>query len=75
MAQSARLPISLDQHHHSIPQLEAKDIFACNPAEVVDIALSHLQNAGTQLIEWRALLQRRMNVPRCVNVYLPTFFF
>ena len=48
-----------------------EDILHRRPAEVVDIALSNLQpETGIKLIEWRALLRKRMNVPVCVNVYL-----
>lgn len=50
--QSVRIPTILDNH----------------PAEVVDIVLHALQSAGFQLIEWRALLYRRMKVPILVKV-------
>ena len=40
-----------------------KDVFESSPEELVDIALSRLQAAGIQLIEWMALLYRRMDVP------------
>jgi hypothetical protein len=40
-----------------------KDVFEHSPEELVDIALSELQAAGIQLIEWRALVNRRMDVP------------
>ena len=49
---SVRIPTILDNH----------------PAEVVDMALYALQSAGFQLIEWRALLYRRMKVPILVKV-------
>jgi hypothetical protein len=45
-----------------------KNVFDLPPAELVDLALSRLQNAGVKLIEWRALLYRRMNVPVIVKV-------
>ena len=64
------------QHRHSTPSLPSKEnILHCEPAEIVDIALSMLalQNAGIELIEWGVLLQRRMSVPVCVNVYFSTF--
>jgi hypothetical protein len=63
------------QYLHSTPLLpsEAKDILHGEPAEVVDIALSALRDAGIELIEWGALLQRRMSVPVFINVYFPTF--
>lgn len=50
--QSVRIPTILDNH----------------PAEVVDMALHALQSAGFQLIEWRALLYRRMKVPILIKV-------
>ena len=50
--QSVRIPTILDNH----------------PAEVVDIALHALQSGGFQLIEWRALLYRRMKVPILIKV-------
>ncbi|KAJ2928188.1 hypothetical protein H1R20_g8904, partial [Candolleomyces eurysporus] len=40
-----------------------KDLFDRQPAELVDVAISRLQAAGVELIEWRALLYRRMSVP------------
>jgi hypothetical protein len=36
--------------------------------EIVDVALSRLQSACIQLVEWRALLFARMNVPVVVRV-------
>ena len=39
------------------------DILRREPAEVVDMALGKLQTAGIVLLEWLALLYRRMNVP------------
>ncbi|KAL4250063.1 hypothetical protein ABKN59_004914 [Abortiporus biennis] len=42
-------------------------VSTCEPAEVVDRALHALQQAGVQLIEWRALLYKRMNVPVIVK--------
>ena len=50
--QSVRIPTILDNHS----------------SEVVDMALHALQSAGFQLIEWRALLYRRMKVPILVKV-------
>ncbi|KDR77351.1 hypothetical protein GALMADRAFT_139336 [Galerina marginata CBS 339.88] len=45
-----------------------KHILDYQPAEVVDIAIQALQNVNVKLIEWRALLYRRMNVPvRVIN--------
>lgn len=44
-----------------------KDVFEQQPAELVDIALLRLQAAGIELIEWRALLYRRMAVPIIVK--------
>lgn len=43
-------------------------ILNLQPAEVVDLALERLQTAQIILIEWRALLYRRMNVPVLVKV-------
>jgi hypothetical protein len=44
-------------------------ILHCEPAEVVDMALERLQRAGLVMImEWQALLYRRMNVPVLVKV-------
>lgn len=40
-----------------------QSVLYLDPAEVVDIALQKLQKAGVELIEWRSLLYRRMNVP------------
>ncbi|TDL22820.1 hypothetical protein BD410DRAFT_769812 [Rickenella mellea] len=40
-----------------------QDILDYEPGEVVDIALQALQNDNIKLVEWRALLYRRMNVP------------
>jgi hypothetical protein len=45
-----------------------KTILDHEPPEVVDIALQKLQKAGVELIEWRALLCRRMNVPVILKV-------
>lgn len=45
--------------------------------ELVDIALTRLQSAGVQLVEWGGLLFRRMHVPiiirvrRVVYIHLP----
>ena len=50
--QHAQIPTILDNH----------------PAEVVDMALQALQVASVPLIEWRALLYRRMKVPILVKV-------
>jgi len=44
------------------------DILNNKPEVVVDKALERLQRAGVVLIEWRALLYRRMNVPIIVKV-------
>ena len=49
-----------------------KTILDYEPAEVVDIALQKLQKAGVELIEWRSLLYRRMNVPVILKVNLNT---
>lgn len=38
------------------------------PEALVDIALERLSAAGVQLIEWRALLYRRLNVPIIAKV-------
>ncbi|KAH8099762.1 hypothetical protein BXZ70DRAFT_941002 [Cristinia sonorae] len=40
-----------------------------DPAEVLDFALSRLQEVGVKLTEWRALLYRRMKVPLMVKDY------
>lgn len=58
-------PKSYDQTIH-IPT-----ILDGHPAEVVDMALHALQSAGFQLIEWRALLYRRMKVPILIKVSNP----
>ena len=39
-----------------------------HPAVLVDKALQTLQREGIQVIEWRALLYRRMKVPVFVKV-------
>ncbi|CCM00050.1 uncharacterized protein FIBRA_02076 [Fibroporia radiculosa] len=39
------------------------------PEEVVDLVLQTLQNAGIEVVEWGALLLRRMGVPRLVRDY------
>lgn len=44
-----------------------KDVFDRRPAELVDVALTRLQEAGVELIEWKALLYRRMAVPIIVK--------
>ena len=63
------------QHLHSTPSSPSKEnILHYEPAEIVDIALPALQNAGIELIEWGALLQRRMSVPVFVNVYFLILF-
>ncbi|TDL15806.1 hypothetical protein BD410DRAFT_796009 [Rickenella mellea] len=46
-----------------------KDILDYEPEEVVDIALQALQNVNIKLVEWRALLYRRMKVPVRVTNY------
>ncbi|KAF4613878.1 hypothetical protein D9613_007534 [Agrocybe pediades] len=46
---------SLHEHHH--------------PAELVDLALQALQRAKIEIVEWRSLLYRRMNVPNLVKDY------
>lgn len=51
------------------PYLKKYDgILNLQPVEVVDLALERLQTAQIILIEWRALLYRRMNVPVLVKV-------
>ncbi|TEB34231.1 hypothetical protein FA13DRAFT_1729739, partial [Coprinellus micaceus] len=46
-----------------------KDVFERSPEELVDVALSRLRAAGIQLIEWMALLYRRMDVPIIIRDY------
>ncbi|OBZ66449.1 hypothetical protein A0H81_13669 [Grifola frondosa] len=47
-----------------VQEPKKKDILDYDPASVVDIALQTLQTAGVELlIEWGALLYRRMHVP------------
>jgi hypothetical protein len=41
-----------------------------HPAVLVDKALETMQREGIQVIEWRALLYRRMKVPVFVKVRL-----
>ncbi|KAF8802085.1 hypothetical protein BYT27DRAFT_7113209 [Phlegmacium glaucopus] len=59
--------------HAACPQILPKrydripTILDNHPAEVVDEALHTLQGAGFRLIEWRALLYRRMKVPILVK--------
>jgi hypothetical protein len=45
-----------------------KDVFDRQPAELADVALSRLQAASVKLIEWRALLYRRMGRPMILRV-------
>ncbi|KAF8328987.1 hypothetical protein F5887DRAFT_1006143 [Amanita rubescens] len=45
------------------------DILRREPAEVVDMALGKLQTAGIVMLEWLALLYRRMNVPVIIKNY------
>jgi hypothetical protein len=49
--------------------LDEGNILNNEPAEVVDMALQELRRAGVELIEWRAELYRRMNVPIVVMDY------
>ncbi|PFH47180.1 hypothetical protein AMATHDRAFT_7022 [Amanita thiersii Skay4041] len=42
---------------------ETQSILDCKPAEIVDAALVQLQTMGIELVEWKALLMRRMDVP------------
>jgi hypothetical protein len=44
------------------------------PEEMLDIALEKMQSVGINLVEWRTLLYRRMNVPRIVSVSLLGLF-
>ena len=65
--------IAITEKLSTLPTLTLKgcldpQILSNDPAEVVDMALDRLQRAGVQLIEWRALLYRRMNVPIVVTV-------
>ncbi|KAF9530516.1 hypothetical protein CPB83DRAFT_850459 [Crepidotus variabilis] len=58
----------------NIPALRLKGLNEGNilnhePVEVVDMALERLQKAGVELIEWRAQLYRRMQVPIVVRDY------
>lgn len=45
-----------------------KDVFDNSPSHLVGVALARLQAAGVELIEWRAMLYRRMSVPVIVRV-------
>lgn len=67
------------QHYH-IPNTivllldspaKGRDILDNRPSDVVDLALVQLQNIGIQLVEWRTLLYRRLNVPRLMKVFSP----
>ncbi|KAF8964812.1 hypothetical protein BDZ97DRAFT_1814611 [Flammula alnicola] len=55
--------------HHFPRDIKTKPLLDRDhePAEIVDIALQALQRAGVELIEWRAVLYRRMNVPILVK--------
>jgi len=69
--------ISTSPNFSHLPQrlffnTSTKTILDHEPAEVVDIALQNLQKAGVELIEWRALLCRRMNVPVILKVSFNT---
>lgn len=44
------------------------DLSVLPPEVLVDIAMERLSAAGVQLIEWRALLYRRLNVPIIAKV-------
>ncbi|KAJ2913663.1 hypothetical protein MD484_g6765, partial [Candolleomyces efflorescens] len=48
-----------------------EDVFDHQPTELVDAALSKLQAAGVKLIEWRALLYRRMGKPNNFSYAVP----
>ena len=61
---------TITQTHSSLfLNLPAKEetIFFHDPAVVVDIALERLHQASIVLLEWRAALYRRMNVPIVVK--------
>lgn len=57
----------------SVMETTQQNILDYEPAEAVDIALRRLQKAGVELIEWGALLHRRMKVPVIVRVSLLFF--
>ena len=44
-------------------ELENRDPFVFPPEFLVDVALTRLSHVGVQLIEWGAMLYRRMDVP------------
>jgi hypothetical protein len=44
------------------------DMFTLQPEALVDMAMERLSAAGVQLIEWRALLYRRLNIPIIAKV-------
>jgi len=68
MLQSA-MPKPLPNLPHNLyKNAKISNILDNHPAEVVEIALNALQRAGIQMIEWRALLYRRMRVPILVSV-------
>ena len=58
--------------HGSITKISPETIFmnlsTSPPEALVDLALQQLSAAGVKLIEWRAMLYRRMSVPMIPKV-------